>query len=335
MGTRTFKELTTFKIGGRINEYQEVDSRSRLVELVKYAKKRNLEIFILGGGSDILVSDNDFNGLVIKYVGKKIDLTNEMVIAEAGVNWDDLVNLVVENNLQGIECLSGIPGNVGAAPIQNIGAYGQELKNTFISLTALHIDSEQYVTFDSEDCGFGYRESIFKKPENWQKYIITDVTLKLNQDTPPFVIYESLIKYLEENKIENPTLSEVRQAVLKIRESKFENPKEVGNAGSFFKNPIISKKDGDLLKLKYKEIPLRQLEDGSYKTSAGWLIEQAGWKGKSFGTAAVSPRHALILINPKGESKASDVLGLSQEIVKDVRNLFGINLESEVQFINF
>ncbi len=335
MGTRTFKELTTFKIGGRINEYQEIDSRSRLLEIVKYAKKRNLEIFILGGGSDILVSDKDFEGLVIKYVGKKIDLTDEIVIAESGLNWDDLVKLAVENNLQGIECLSGIPGNVGAAPIQNIGAYGQELKNTFVSLNALDIESEQYVTFNGEDCGFGYRDSVFKRPDKWQKYIITDVTLKLNKDFPPLVIYESLIKYLEEKKIEHPTLDEVRQAVLKIREDKFENPKDVGNAGSFFKNPVISKKEGDLLKLKYKEIPLRQLEDGNYKTSAGWLIEQSGWKGKSFGSAAVSSRHALILINPDGATKASDVLGLSQKIINDVRNLFGINLESEVQFINF
>ena len=335
MGTKTFRELTTFRVGGKIEHFFEVKTEKEVVGAVAFAKKNKLPIFIIGGGSDILVSDNDFKGVVIKYGGKKISFKGNSVTVEAGAVWDRLVEETVNGGLQGIECLSGIPGSVGGAPIQNIGAYGQELKDTFVGLTAYDIKREKFVTFNKTDCQFGYRESFFKKPESWQKFIVTDVTFGLKKDAPPAVKYDSLKNYLAEKNLDNPSLTDVREAVLKIREAKFENPKEVGNAGSFFKNPIIEKKKADLLKRKYADIPCRPQPDGNYKCSAGWLIEQAGWKGKKYHGAQVSPRHALVLINPEGKATAEEVKELAEEISEDVFNKFGIKLEPEVQYIGF
>ncbi len=335
MGTKTFKELTTFRVGGSIKEYKEVSTNEDILDAISFAKKNSLDIFIIGGGSDILVSDEDFNGLVIKYVGSDIKIDGETITAQAGVVWDDLVRVAIENDLQGMESLSGIPGSVGAAPIQNIGAYGQELKDTFFSLTAYDFNEDKFVTFNNNDCKFAYRESIFKQKDYWQRYLITEVKFKLKKNGLPTIKYDSLANYLTENSITDPSLSEVREAVLKIRTTKFESPKDIGNAGSFFKNPIIEEIDADRLLEKYPDIPLRKLSDGKYKTFAGWFIEKLGWKGKAFKSASVSKNHALVLINPDGKAKASDLMELSNEIIRDVNENFGIELHPEVQFINF
>jgi len=330
----TFKELTTFHIGGKIQYLAEVKNKKEVDEAVCFAKKNKLKIFIIGGGSDILIGDSDFQGLVIKYIGDSVDINGDIVTSEAGLIWDKLVEEVVGKNFQGIECLSGIPGSTGAAPIQNIGAYGQELKNVFLKLTAYDIAKEEFVEFESADCEFGYRESVFKKKDYWQKFIITDITLRLNKNGKPEVKYDSLKKYLLEKEIPAPTLRDVRNAVLAVRTTKFENPNEAGNAGSFFKNPVFSDDTAKNLEKKFPGIPLRPLEDGSFKSSAGWLIEQAGWKGKKYKNAAVSARHALILINPEGKATASDVLELSEMIIEDVKKKFDVKLEREVQLIN-
>ena len=191
------------------------------------------------------------------------------------------------------------------------------------------------MTFSKTDCQFGYRESFFKKPASWQKFIITDVTLSLKKNALPEIKYDSLKNYLLERGIQNPSLIQVRAAVLKIRETKFENPKDVGNAGSFFKNPIINEEKAKVLIQKYSDIPCRLQEDGNYKCSAGWLIENAGWKGKRFGGAQVSPRHALVLINPEGKATAKEVKELAEKISGDVYKKFGVKLEPEVQYIGF
>jgi UDP-N-acetylmuramate--alanine ligase len=336
----SFKDLTTFGIGGGIKKYYEVKSKDEVTSAADYAKKNNLPVFIIGGGSDILVNDEDFGGVVIKFVGENFDFkdmeSNKVQItAEAGMEWDKLVEEAVKKNLQGIECLSGIPGKVGAAPIQNIGAYGQELKNTFTSLSAFDIEKNKFVEFNNKDCKFGYRESVFKDPKHWQKFIITDITLELAKNGKPEVKYDSLKNYLTEKDIKDPTLEEVRDAVLTIRAGKFENPKVAGNAGSFFKNPILSKSDVDRLCKDFPDIPARPQEDGSFKGSAGWFIEKAGWKGKEYKNAGVSKKHALILINPEGKATAKEILELSDNIIKDVKDKFGVTLEREVQLINF
>jgi len=289
-----FKDLTTFKIGGPIKHFFEVKSDEEIIKASQLAKKDNLKIFILGKGSDILVSDREFDGLVIKYTGKNIERTGNKVIAGAGVRWDDLVKFSVEHNLQGLECLSGIPGTVGASPVQNLGAYGQEVKDTLLNLGAFDFKSEKFVNFSSKDCEFGYRESFFKKPENWQKYLITSVTFKLSK-------YEDT----------DLSLQNIRDEILRVRGEKLEDPKEVGNAGSFFKNPIVE----------------------GHKISAGWLIEKAGWKGKTYKGVGVSSKNALILINKSGKASSSDVYDLSKRIINDVKKKFGVTLEPEVQFI--
>ncbi|HJY99049.1 MAG TPA: UDP-N-acetylmuramoyl-L-alanine--D-glutamate ligase, partial [Patescibacteria group bacterium] len=331
----TFADLTTFGIGGAIGKLFEVKTKEELIVAVNTAKKENLPVFVLGGGSDILVGDAGFSGVVIKFTGSGVTFSGSEVNAQAGCVWDDLVDLAVDRNLQGIECLSGIPGTVGAAPIQNIGAYGQELADTFISLTAYDITKGKFVKFNKEDCKFAYRESIFKDPKHWQKYVITDITLKLNKDKSPDVKYDSLKVYLADKKIKDPSLANVREAVLTIRRGKFEDPKEAGNAGSFFKNPIVNEEKAKSLMEKFPGIPLRVQPNGAYKGSAGWFIEQAGWKGKTHKNAAVSSRHALILINPEGKATAEEIIELSDKIIADVKEKFGITLEREVQVINF
>ncbi|MDO8340438.1 MAG: UDP-N-acetylmuramate dehydrogenase [Candidatus Woesebacteria bacterium] len=330
----TFKKLTTMKVGGKIKYYKEVKNKEELVKQVEFAKKNNLPIFVIGGGSDILVSDKNFNGLVIKYIGDSSRIDDTKITAEAGLDWDKLVEESINNNLQGIEMLSGIPGTVGASPVQNIGAYGQELKDTFFELTAYDIRKNEFVVFKKDDCLFDYRESFFKKEINFQKYIITDVTFKLNKNVNPKITYKSLIKYFEENKITKISLKDIRNAVLRVRELKIEDYKKVPNSGSFFKNPIINEKEAKLLEKKYPEIPLYKNSNGTYKCFAGWFIEKLGWKGKSIGKAKVSNKHALILTNPGGNANFDDVKALADAIVDDVNNKFKIKLEPEVQYIN-
>ena len=325
-----FKDITTFHIGGKIRYFAEVSNRDEIKEALAFAKSKNLKIFIIGEGSDLLINDTEFEGLVIKFTGKKYSFNGNIVTAEGGMNWDDLVGLAVENNLQGIECLSGIPGTVGASPIQNIGAYGQELADCFEKLTAYNIETDEFTEFNKDDCRFGYRESIFKEKSHWQKYLIIDVTLKLNLNTNPKINYDSLRGLVGEGS----TLEEVRNAVIKVRSEKLENPEKVGNAGSFFKNPIITVDQKEKLEKEFPEIKIFPFED-KFKVSAGWLIDKAGWKGKTHKGAGVSAKNALLLINATGNAESSDVFELSEMIIKDVEEKFGIKLEREVQLINF
>lgn len=337
---KAFRDLTTFRIGGKIKYFVEVNENEKVKEVVDFAKNNKLPIFVLGSGSDILVSDKEFKGLVVKYTGKKVTTkhlkgSSYLITSEAGTIWDYLVKYSVNKNLQGIECLSGIPGTVGASPIQNIGAYGQELKDVFVSLSAYDIQKEKFVKLRKTQCGFSYRESIFKSKKYWQKYIITEVTLKLTKNKKPKIKYDSLKNYFIEHGIKNPSLKQVRTAVCRIRAGKFENPSVVPNAGSFFKNPIFGEVLSKKLAKSYPQMPLIKQADGRSKGFAGWFIENAGWKGKSFRGAGTSPRHALILINKSGKAKADDLVILSRKIISDVFKKFGVRLEREVQLINF
>lgn len=331
-------DLTTFKVGGYAKYFAEARNETQLRKAIKFAKDKSLSIFVLGGGSDILVSDEGFKGLVLRYKGRDIEFEKKngdfLVTVEAGLVWDELVKEAVERGLQGIECLSGIPGTVGAAPIQNIGAYGQELKDVFVELLAYDFKKEEFLTMKKKDCEFSYRDSIFKKPENKGRYIITSITLELKKRQSPTLTYQSLLDYLKEKEIKRPTLAEVRKAVLDLRGRKLEDPNVLGNAGSFFKNPIVDDEMLTKVKESYPEVPFFEV-DGQYKLFAGWLIDEAGWKGKGVGGARVSKRNALVLTNPKGESSAEDIRRLAEAIKKDVKKKFGVVLEPEVQFIGF
>lgn len=325
-----FKDLTTFKIGGKIKYYAEVKSIDEIKEASLFAKENNLPLFILGGGSDFLAGDDEFNGVVIKYKGETYKIDGEVITGDAGLSWDKLVEISVDEGLSGLECLSGIPGTVGASPIQNIGAYGSEMSTCFYELKALNLETGEIIIFSKEDCKFGYRESVFKTKECWQKYLILEVSFKLSKDKLIKVNYESLKGVVGDGA----GIKEVRDAVLKVRAEKLENPKEHGNAGSFFKNPIIEpEKKGEILN-KYPDAKIFPFED-KFKVSAGWLIENAGLKGKEFGGAGVSPKHSLILINRTGKATAQEIYDLSEIIICEVYKKFGVKLEREVQLINF
>lgn len=334
------KTLTTFGVGGYARYLVETKNKKDIEGVVNFAKEKKLPIFVIGGGSDILVSDKGFSGVVVKYAGDKVVYKKEgntgvLVTAESGKVWDELVADSVKENLQGIECLSGIPGKVGAAPIQNIGAYGQEIKDVFVNLTAYDSKKMKFVTLDKKTCRFSYRDSIFKRLSNKGRYIIVDITLRLTKNKKPTLTYNSLLSFFKENNLKSPSLLQVRNAVLTIRGQKLDDPKIIGNAGSFFKNPIIEEKFLHSLQIEFPDIPFYPYEKNSVKVYAGWLIEKVGWKGKKFKQVAVSSKNALVITNPRGQARAAEVKQLAEKISSDVYKKFKINLEPEVQYIGF
>lgn len=334
----SLKKHNTFNIDSKAKYFIEIKSADELRGAVGFAKTNELPILIIGQGSNILMADRIFNGLVIRINNdetKIVEETKDYVYIKAGAGniWDDLVKKAVENSWQGVECLSGIPGTVGAAPIQNIGAYGQELSDVFVELVAYDLRKRKFVTLDADSCKFGYRDSMFKKKGNNDRYIIFDVTLKLYKSRAPRLTYTSLIKHFRNKKVSNPTLKQIRNAVLVIRKQKLEDPKEHGNAGSFFKNPIISKEKYERLRSSLPDIPSYPEKMGKVKLSAGWLIEKAGWKGKIFKNVGVSEKHALTITNATGEGTAKEILELASNINNDIKQKYNIDLEIEVQVI--
>ncbi len=258
------------------------------------------------------------------------DENDVFVTAEAGENWHDFVIWCISQNYGGLENLSLIPGNVGTSPIQNIGAYGVEIKDTFHQLEAIEIETGKVKIFTKEACNFGYRNSVFKN-ELKGKYIIVNVTFKLTKNKHHLNIsYGAIKNYL--SNIEHPTLKEISDAVIYIRKSKLPDPKEIGNSGSFFKNPVISKIDFDKLQKKYPEIPNYIVAENEIKIPAGWLIEQCGFKGKRYGDTGVHKNQALVLVN-YGNATGKEIFELAQKIQQTVKNTFNINLEIEVNII--
>ena len=294
---------------------------------------KNDKRLIIGSGSNLLFI-SDFDGLVIQPEIKGIQLINEdidfvEVEAGAGVEWDHFVAYCVEKGWGGVENLSLIPGTVGAAPVQNIGAYGVEVQSVIAEVKGLNLQNLEFKTFSWQECHFSYRTSIFKEQFK-ADFIVTSVVFRLSKN-PVFTLhYGSLEADVENLGIVN--LLNIRKAVMAIRKLKLPDPTEIGNAGSFFKNPIVSEGTAAKLKKEYSEIPLYPFEDGNVKVAAGWLIEKAGWKGKSVGHCAVHDRQALVLVN-KGGATGREIFELSQMIVNDVLNRFNVRLEREVQII--
>ncbi|XOV67762.1 MAG: UDP-N-acetylmuramate dehydrogenase [Fluviicola sp.] len=293
------------------------------------------ELLILGGGSNILLTQ-DFEGLVIKneVTGfEVIEEDDDTVLVESGAGevWHEFVMRCIQEGYGGIENLSLIPGSVGASPMQNIGAYGVEIKDTFDSLHAYQIDSGEVHTFNHAQCEFGYRESVFKRSLRGQ-YIILSVRFRLTKKHKLNTSYGAIEAELEALGISQPTIKDVSDAVINIRSSKLPNPKEIGNAGSFFKNPVVDQKVVDAIANEYEKLPQYPAPNGKIKLAAGWLIEKAGWKGKNFGTYGVHKNQALVLVN-YGGALGSDIYDLSETIIQDVKNKFGIQLEREVNMI--
>ena len=317
-------------------EFKTVNELSELLELDQQeTDNEKRETLILGGGSNILFT-KDFDGLVLKNEIKGIKEIKEdehhvYVQVGAGEIWHEFVLHCIKKGWAGVENLSLIPGNVGASPMQNIGAYGVEIKNVFYSLEAYHIKDRKIVNFSLNDCEFGYRESVFKRKFKDQ-FVITSVTYRLNKIPDYNISYGAIEQELEKMGVRDLSLAAVSQAVINIRSSKLPNPAEIGNAGSFFKNPEIENSKFKTLKEKHSTIVGYNLPNGNVKLAAGWLIEQAGWKGYRKGDAGCHEKQALVLVN-YGNAKGSEIYVLSEDILQSVQQKFGVLLEREVNII--
>lgn len=327
------REFTTFGVDAETRFFSTFKS----VEELKGLIKNNLDksIFVLGGGSNVLFT-KPLNALTLKNEIVGIDILEEknseiLLKVGAGVVWHDFVLFCIEKKYYGVENLSLIPGSVGACPIQNIGAYGVEVKNVIQYVEAIEIETGELVQFSNEACKFGYRESIFKNVVKG-KYIIVSVTFKLFKDGVINIQYGAIKEELEKQGVTTPNLRDVSNAVISIRQSKLPNPSELGNAGSFFKNPVVPKKLFETILTSYPDTPSFPAEEGYVKIPAGWLIEKTGWKGKKNGNCGVHVNQALVLVNYGGASGA-DILNLSQRIMDDVFTKFSVKLEREVNII--
>jgi len=330
----SLKPFNTFSLDKKARFFTSVNSRENLIEALIWSKNMGLEVFILGGGSNILLTKN-INSLVIKIEIRGIEVVQEdvdfiWVKVGAGENWHNFVLHAIENNWAGIENLSLIPGTVGASPMQNIGAYGVEIKDVFHSLKALKRATLEQKEFDTEACKFGYRESVFKNELKGQ-FIITSVTFKLKKKPDFNLEYGAIKDVLAENPESELSIRAVSNAIIKIRQSKLPDPKEIGNAGSFFKNPTISKEKWMELKKSFPNMPGYEFSDG-IKVPAAWLIEQSGWKGKRFGEIGVHEKQPLVLVN-FGKGDGNEIKLLSEKIQNSVLENFGIQLIQEVNSI--
>jgi UDP-N-acetylmuramate dehydrogenase len=330
----SLKAFNTFGIDAKAKHFiavHSVDELKHVLSLKNYPEK-----FVLGGGSNMLLT-KDIEALVVYIDLKGIDIVKYTdafvhIKANAGENWHEFVIHCLHHDFGGLENLSLIPGNVGSAPIQNIGAYGVELKDVFHSCDAINVETLQVRNFGFEECHFGYRESIFKHDVKGE-YIITSVTFKLTKKNHTLnTQYGAIDSELQQMNIQHPTIQDISKAVIAIRQSKLPDPKKIGNSGSFFKNPVISNEQLVALKLNFPEIPSYYISDLSVKVPAGWLIEKAGFKGKSFGNYGIHKHQALVLVN-YGNAKGIDIYKLAKLIQKTIYRIFQIEIETEVNII--
>jgi UDP-N-acetylmuramate dehydrogenase len=322
----------TFGIKARAKALGHFSKAEEAQELLEYSKEKNLDPLIIGGGSNLLFTRNH-PGLILVNDIPGIDVVDEnghevVVRAGAGVQWHDLVLYCVHHEFGGIENMSLIPGKVGAAPMQNIGAYGVELKDVFVQLHALNRETGEVITFDNTSCEFGYRESFFKR-RGKDKFIILSVDIRLTKRASVNISYGSIAQELEASGISAPSIKDVSDAVIKIRRSKLPDPARIGNAGSFFKNPVVSNYQYQDIKAEYPDAVGYPVDGATTKLAAGWMIEKAGWKGYRANDHGVHDRQALVLVN-HGNAKGLDLYNLSQRIMDSVLERFGVELEREV-----
>lgn len=327
------KPYNTFGIHAIAKKFASFSSVDELSQL--FQQEKSMDFLILGGGSNVLLT-RDFDGIVLKNDIKGIRIIKEdddhvFIQAGAGEVWHEFVLKVIEMGYSGIENLSLIPGSVGASPMQNIGAYGVEIKDVFDSLEAYNIEEDRVDVFDKESCQFGYRESVFKRALKG-KYVIVSVTYRLNKKHVLNTSYGAIEQELKEMGISDPSIKDVSNAVIRIRSSKLPDPKVIGNAGSFFKNPVVSTDVLEKIRKEYDNVPNYPAPEGKVKLAAGWLIEKAGWKGKRFDGYGVHDRQALVLVN-YGDSDGNKILDLSDKIINDIYEKFDVKLEREVNVI--
>src|SRR5690554_5121361 len=329
---KSLKTYNTFGIDCSARYFVSVSSISELKQALT-SRPPEKELFLLGGGSNMLLT-NDLDRYVVHINIKGIEILQEadaevIVKAMAGENWHEFVLFCIDNNYGGLENMSLIPGNVGTAPIQNIGAYGVELKDTFVSCETVSVKTLEGKEFTKEECDFGYRNSIFKNEEKGN-YIITSVTFRLTKGVhAKNISYGDIQKILSDKNIEDPSLKDISEAVIAIRQSKLPDPKVLGNSGSFFKNPVVDIDTFQEFRQKFPEAPFYEISPSQYKIPAGWLIENAGYKGKRFGDAGVHKNQALVLVN-YGNATGAEIWELAMQIQKKVKEMTGITIEPEV-----
>lgn len=326
------KNYTTMRLGGNARFMTEAHTPEDVATVYKNAKAQNLPIFILGGGSNVIVHDEGFAGIVIRNRIPGFEVIDDQASTTtirigAGENWDEVVKRSVDMNLNGIEAMSAIPGTAGAAPVQNVGAYGQEIADTLISLEAYDTETDSFIVLQNADCGFSYRHSIFRGHAAG-RYIVTSITLRLYKAAPQPPFYKAIEDFFADNNITLFTPQIIRDAVIKIRTDKLPDPKITPNTGSFFKNALIEGWQLAELRKEYPDMPSYDMPDGNYKIPTGWLIEQTGLKGKTLHGMRVHDKNALVLIN---ESAASyqDLANARDEISGAVRDKFRITIEQE------
>jgi UDP-N-acetylmuramate dehydrogenase len=329
----SLKNYNTFGIDAKCRFFVECSSLDELTQFLENHNKSDVPLMILGGGSNVLFTQ-DFDGYILRPFIKGIEIIEEseediLVKVGAGEDWDVFVEYCVEKGWGGVENLSLIPGNVGTCPIQNIGAYGVEVKDVIEEVESLEIENLKKNTFKNAECAFGYRDSIFKRNLKGEQ-IITYVSFRLKKQPVFMLNYGSLTEEL--SKFNELSLKNIRKAVIDIRESKLPDPEEIGNSGSFFKNPVIEESYAKKLKQEYENIPMYNQGNGTVKVPAGWLIEKAGWKGKRMGDAGVHQNQALVLVN-YGNATGKEIFNLAQEIQQSVYDQFAIRIDMEVNVV--
>ena len=332
----SLKTYNSFGFDAVAKQFAEIKTVNDLQALIKSGELQNRKTLILSGGNNILFQNEVFDGLVVYINTKGIEIIkedeNEVIVrAHAGEDWPDFVRFCVGKGWHGVENLAHIPGKVGAAPVQNIGAYGMELKDSFLQCEAMNLTTGETKVFNKEACCFGYRESIFKHELKGQ-YVITSVDFLLKKNAPLHLEYGNIKAYLEQNSIDNPTLQQLHDAICAIRDAKLPDVKQIGSAGSFFKNPVIDRVLFEALQKDYPSIPHYDEPNGKVKVPAGWLIEQAGWKGWRDEHVGVYDKQALVLVHYGGGTR-EDIVQLAQRIQNSVEEKFGIQISPEVNFV--
>ncbi len=329
--------ISTFKLGGIAKEVAVLENENDVVEFFEKIEPGK-KWMILGGGSNVVFSDADCDVSILQYTSDKVQIKNNdnekfEVVADAGLNWDSFVEFTVKNDLSGIETLSAIPGTVGATPIQNVGAYGTEIKDTLLCIRVYDSLEKKFLKLENVDCKFGYRDSIFKG-EARGRYVITQVAFLLSKEIPKIPKYQGVSEYFKEKNITNPSLLDIRNAIIEIRAGKLPNPKSIASVGSFFKNPIVSKSKGEELKKKFPTLAVFPVDENNTKIGAGSMIDTLGWKGKKIGNFSFYKGNAMVVVHEGGGNRA-ELIGLIENLNNELDKKYGIKLEPEPELIDF
>ena len=320
----------TFGIDARCARFLEYETTEEAQQVAAILRESTLPYIIIGSGSNLLLTQ-DFSGIVVHSAVKGWDIAGCRMTCGSGETWDDIVDISLRNGLYGAENLSLIPGEVGASAIQNIGAYGVEVKDLIREVHAIEIATGRLCIIDSADCQYGYRQSRFK--QEWKnRYLMTKVVYEFSKTFEPRLDYGNIRGELERRGIDNPTPEQLRQIIIDIRHAKLPDPKVMGNAGSFFMNPVVEREKYEALQAQYPQMPHYYIDERHEKIPAGWMIDQCGWKGRSLGPAGVHDRQALVLVN-RGGATGADIVALCQTIQRDVKEKFGIDIYPEVNII--